>query len=60
MNQIIKWVREWFQSDQDEDIIYDYLEKMESGRQLTEEERQKVLNSAIRLTKEQQQKIRDE
>ncbi len=43
--------------NKDQDNIIMYVEKMERGEKLSEQERKEVLNSAIKLTKEQKETI---
>lgn len=60
MKKFITKIKNLFFKVEDEDVVYDYLEKKEKGHDLSEEERQKVLNSAIKLTKDQKEKLNEE
>jgi len=60
MKIFIKKIKKLFFKEKDEDVIYSYLEKKEKGQVLSDDERQKVLNSAIKLTKDQKEKINKE
>lgn len=57
MKTFISKLKKLFFKEEDEDVVYNYLEKKEKGQDLTEEERQRVLNSAIKLTKDQKEKL---
>ncbi len=52
MKKFIEKIKSLFNPDKDEDTVIDYLEKKQSGKEITEEERKEVLRAAIKITKE--------
>ena len=57
MKSLFNWLMKLINPNKDQDNIIMYVEKMERGEKLSEQERKEVLNSAIKLTKEQKETI---
>lgn len=56
MKKFIEKVKSLLYPDKDEDTVIGYLEKKQSGKEISEEERKEALRAAIKITKENKSK----
>ncbi len=58
MKKFFNWIGNLIYTEKDHDNVIKYVEKMERGEKLSDDERKEILNSAIKLTKEQKESIK--
>lgn len=59
MKKFFDWIMNLINVERDHDNVIKYVEKMERGEKLSEQERKEILNSVIKLTKEQKEMIKN-
>lgn len=55
MKKLFAWISSIFLPEKDMDNVIKYVDKMEKGEHLTAEEKERILKSAIKISKEQKE-----
>lgn len=52
MKKIIDWIKNYFATEKEQDILINFAEKKEKGMPLSEAEKEKALKTAIKIVKD--------